>query len=434
MRSHHAATFTEEQLPALSEKAKRPSLVPFQSCPLCTWLPSPEAQTKTAQDEIAERNHIRLKKDRFYVDLPSEELQKHIDTHLCKIAVIALPWREDLQTKNSSTGFTSRKSFNDLSLMSNVSLHFEDTGPDEDFIADEDVPETADCCWNWIPRSANKSYEGHAFDLVLKPLVELNILFPVLLEFLDSVVNKLNDGIIPPNEAKRLASLSDSLKETLQTLDGRHKQKTLGDTLHQRFQNLTRSSGTLTPEGKYLSSPTGDSASTLAQLYSAMDKLLAKLKLPTSSRSTALGKKIDNYYFYLISDEFDNLLSKMKSFHNEINSLSNRARSEQSAPIGDPTEALPIKTKRENQVDESERIDIEHWLSPFDFSSRQESFLARRSPGSGIWFLNHMAFNRWISGQLRYLRFYGPPGSGKVCSKGVLWELYQGSNVFLRQC
>lgn len=35
LRSHHTAAFTEQQLPALIENSKRPSLVPFTACPLC---------------------------------------------------------------------------------------------------------------------------------------------------------------------------------------------------------------------------------------------------------------------------------------------------------------------------------------------------------------------------------------------------------------
>ncbi|KAL2049167.1 hypothetical protein ABVK25_010596 [Lepraria finkii] len=167
MRSHHAASFTDQQLPALIDKSKRPSLVPFAKCPLCDWLPQPE--THVSPTDVDESLHPSASRaDRFHANHTSEQLQRHIGNHLCQIAILSLPHRDDVQQAKSTTGDVSRANISDLSDLSQTSLDFRDDETPPDVALD--VPE-ATLNWKAIPRQANKEYEGHAFDAILSPFV-----------------------------------------------------------------------------------------------------------------------------------------------------------------------------------------------------------------------------------------------------------------------
>ncbi|KAI9853500.1 MAG: hypothetical protein M1813_002205 [Trichoglossum hirsutum] len=81
MRSSHAGTFTELQLPILTEKNTRPGSRPrpFTLCPLCNCIPQDIA-------ELNERQGCNA------LDL----LPKHVAGHLKSLAFLSLPWREDI--------------------------------------------------------------------------------------------------------------------------------------------------------------------------------------------------------------------------------------------------------------------------------------------------------------------------------------------------
>jgi hypothetical protein len=80
MKMYHSGTFTESQLPVISELAAPRSSRPFTICPLCNCIP---------EDIELERKNIGSNA----LDL----LPKHIAGHLKSLALISLPWREDIK-------------------------------------------------------------------------------------------------------------------------------------------------------------------------------------------------------------------------------------------------------------------------------------------------------------------------------------------------
>lgn len=79
MKTIHAGTFTESQLPVITEMGARQGSRPFTICPLCNCLP-----------EDIEAEQKKIGSDAL------ELLPKHIAGHLKSLAFISLPWREDI--------------------------------------------------------------------------------------------------------------------------------------------------------------------------------------------------------------------------------------------------------------------------------------------------------------------------------------------------
>ncbi|KAH6692883.1 ankyrin repeat-containing domain protein [Leptodontidium sp. MPI-SDFR-AT-0119] len=90
-----------------------------------------------------------------------------------------------------------------------------------------------------------------------------------------------------------------------------------------------------------------------------------------------------------------------------------------------------------NKVSEAEkekayRKDVERWLSPLEFQSRQQAILRNVSSfqGSSVgrWFLECDEFKYWKEGRIKVLKGLGEPGAGKtVLSSVVINELMRNS-------
>jgi hypothetical protein len=79
LKTIHAGTFTDSQLPVLADLGARQGSRPFTTCPLCNCLPENiEAEVENIGDKA--------------LDL----LPKHIAGHLKILAFISLPWRDDV--------------------------------------------------------------------------------------------------------------------------------------------------------------------------------------------------------------------------------------------------------------------------------------------------------------------------------------------------
>jgi hypothetical protein len=71
--------------------------------------------------------------------------------------------------------------------------------------------------------------------------------------------------------------------------------------------------------------------------------------------------------------------------------------------------------------DDTERKDIENWLSPLDFQARQREIFDV-SAKTGKWFLECCEFQYWEQGKVDVLRCYGDPGAGKVRLKLDIYD------------
>jgi len=65
---------------------------------------------------------------------------------------------------------------------------------------------------------------------------------------------------------------------------------------------------------------------------------------------------------------------------------------------------------------------IERWLQPSDPSRNYNKAMQQRHKGSGIWFLQHDAFNKWMTHQNSFLWPYGIPGCGKTILASTIIE------------
>ena len=73
------------------------------------------------------------------------------------------------------------------------------------------------------------------------------------------------------------------------------------------------------------------------------------------------------------------------------------------------------------------------WLSPVNFSARQDAISSDSCRGTGTWFLESTNFNTWIDGKGRLLWCPGIPGSGKTFLASIatqyLRNRFEGQNV-----
>ncbi|KAJ7577231.1 hypothetical protein C8J56DRAFT_1113848 [Mycena floridula] len=62
----------------------------------------------------------------------------------------------------------------------------------------------------------------------------------------------------------------------------------------------------------------------------------------------------------------------------------------------------------------TERTQFLAWISCLDFHSTHMETASKRTPGTGIWFIQDSRFFDWLSGKLRFLWYPGNPGVGKT--------------------
>jgi hypothetical protein len=105
MRDAHAGTFTDEELPVFTQISARPATQIFTICPFCARLPD----TSAIEDQPNSQGQ--------------EALQKHIAEHLQSLALISLPWMD-----NVGSGVTAIKTSSGRQ-QDNVSDHWEESPP-----------------------------------------------------------------------------------------------------------------------------------------------------------------------------------------------------------------------------------------------------------------------------------------------------------------
>jgi predicted ATPase len=71
------------------------------------------------------------------------------------------------------------------------------------------------------------------------------------------------------------------------------------------------------------------------------------------------------------------------------------------------------------------QLDQEHqaildWLTPIDYASQQNDYLARRQPGTGQWLLDSAEYQTWIPTSQQTLFCSGIPGAGKTILTSIV--------------
>lgn len=125
MRTVHAGTFAEGQLPLLKKKSRRPSPIIFSACPLCGYEPPSAALPR--QSEILTLSDA--------AKLRSDSLVKHVATHLESSSQMALPWQDAYRKPAESDRLSSSQVERDSlkgEVVDTETLHFEDEDDDQE--------------------------------------------------------------------------------------------------------------------------------------------------------------------------------------------------------------------------------------------------------------------------------------------------------------
>ncbi|CAH0025863.1 unnamed protein product [Clonostachys rhizophaga] len=81
--------------------------------------------------------------------------------------------------------------------------------------------------------------------------------------------------------------------------------------------------------------------------------------------------------------------------------------------------------------------EILDWITPVDYTPRQNDFIKRRQPGTGQWLLDSEEFRAWVEGKGQGLFCPGIPGAGKTILAAIvvdqLCAKFQGKTSLLKQ-
>jgi hypothetical protein len=122
MRSEHARSCTESQLPVLAKRSKFPTPITFKQCPLCGYAPN--------------ENDIKILPGATGVQIDrsiTDHITEHIASHLLTLALKSLPWQDEgddssEDSMNAHSGGISSS----ISFSESMSLHFTDESTDQD--------------------------------------------------------------------------------------------------------------------------------------------------------------------------------------------------------------------------------------------------------------------------------------------------------------
>jgi hypothetical protein len=173
----HPGSYSSPQLAILSESMRRPATQVFQHCPLCNYVP--EIQQNTAVNRKAQAQFAK-----------TDNLHKHVAAHLEALALLSLPWQNDLGEGSSSmdSPLEKRSTLKDGGVdgLDDVSLAFDDP-PKLDSLGDEqnelnnllqhEVPAVTamtsrEAEWGFVP---SIPYDGHSQDRVLQNLLRKHL-------------------------------------------------------------------------------------------------------------------------------------------------------------------------------------------------------------------------------------------------------------------
>jgi hypothetical protein len=187
MRSDHAGGFKEAQLPWYKKRSQGPSASTFTACPLCGYEPTEDKLVTLAVAKESDRNQ-KYKRGKAI----SEDIAKHLASHLQALSMKALPWQEteeeEAPSEKSASKHANEGHENDDDNRSSLFLlgdHIPDTPLQFDDVPEDIQPieleteayETTDN--DHIPKSyeeewgflRRREYYGHDRDPILQKLL-----------------------------------------------------------------------------------------------------------------------------------------------------------------------------------------------------------------------------------------------------------------------
>jgi hypothetical protein len=170
----HPGSYSSPQLAILSESMRRPATRVFQHCPLCNYVP-----------EIQQNTVVNRKAQAHFAN--TDNLHKHVAAHLEALALLSLPWQNDMGEGSSSmdSPLEKRSTLKNGAVkgLDDVSLTFDDP-PKLDPLGDEQnelnnllqpkVPAviSREAEWGFVP---SLPYDGHSQDRVLQNLLRKHL-------------------------------------------------------------------------------------------------------------------------------------------------------------------------------------------------------------------------------------------------------------------
>ena len=130
-----------------------------------------------------------------------------------------------------------------------------------------------------------------------------------------------------------------------------------------------------------------------------------------SSETGSVGKRIKRVWKRLNwkLEDIDKLRSRISTNIGFLNAFNGRLARDGVAKL---------VRHQENQ----EHAAILNWLTPIDFVSQQNDFIARRQEGTGQWLLESEEFQTWLNTNKQTLFCPGIPGAGKTILTSIVVE------------
>ena len=381
MRSSHAGTFTESQLPFLKRRSAYPAAQLFISCPLCNYQ-APELSS-------AEPGGSSL-----------EDLSNHIAAHLQSIAIISLPWRDDLD-ENASSNRTSVPKARDSSF---------DLEDNQSALSFDDTPHN----FNEINDDGNRENSGmesrdDEWDFVVRPFYEGPMTDPILRRFVFDVKGSFKDVTLQ-DMLDSVRSINEIINHMRKFTGGPELRPKLLGKLHAVLNILLALQKRLhaaEPEDPWLESllketnqaeilPEDSPFVRLRTCLQAMKKTI----VPHSD----FQKPFQRGLWPFDDNKLRESTSELTAIHQQFSSIMNFDH---------------VKV-----ILETNTLELAHYWSPLDFSKRQDQ-ISSESIGSGEWFFESLEFRTWVSGRPWTLCIHGNPGVGKV---GLSFNFFNSSH------
>jgi hypothetical protein len=144
--------------------------------------------------------------------------------------------------------------------------------------------------------------------------------------------------------------------------------------------------------------------SVLDELHRIIDK-----NTELSSETGSVGKRIKRVWRRLKWDPkyIDGLRSRISTNIGFLNAFNRRLTRD---------DVVKLVRRQEDQ----ERQTVLSWITPIDYTSQQNDFIARRQEGTGQWLLESVEFQTWLETDKQTLFCPGIPGAGKTILTSIL--------------
>ena len=390
LRSSHTGTFTESQLPLLKRRSAQPASQTFLSCPLCGCSSAQSSDGKVSGTCL-------------------EDLSSHVAAHLQSIAVMSLPWREDLEEVVSSNRTSAPRARD--SILDNedqISAMTFDESPrdftDATYVFNDETGLKTDVAsrdyeWGFI---ILPTYEGHTTDPVLRTFVSrftratnIPVSVPIwdLIRLVEVIVKYFGNVHPKPEICEKLRRELWTVLGALRNLQARLVTTQPDNPMFKLFVNMPKPGATLLVDGLFQPNETLGTNGTLVQLRTCLEEIQSGFKSSSDVRTFSL-----NGYF-LSKRNLEIILSKLCASRGQLFSI----LYDTTFSTLDNDHSTTITSFREGF----------HTLSPLDFVGRQNQ-IYQDSYSGPHWFLESQEFRAWISGRPWTLYIYGQPGAGKV--------------------